>query len=98
MREGEEDFKPHVEACFLDVVPEQRLVWTTTLSEGWRPTEPWLALTAIISFLEEGEYTRYSARVMHKNAADSRKHQELGFEVGWGTTIDQLAAFVEKLD
>lgn len=98
MREGEEEFKPHVEACFLEVVPEQRLVWTTTLSEGWRPAEPWLALTAIISFLEEDERTRYSARVMHKNGADSRKHLELGFEKGWGTTIDQLAAFVEKLD
>lgn len=98
MREGEGEFKPHVEACFLEVVPEQRLVWTTTLSEGWRPTEPWLALTAIISLLQEGDCTRYSARVMHKNAADSRKHLELGFEMGWGTTIDQLAAFVEKLD
>lgn len=62
------------------------------------PAEPWLALTAIISFLEEDERTRYSARVMHKNGADSRKHLELGFEKGWGTTIDQLAAFVEKLD
>jgi uncharacterized protein YndB with AHSA1/START domain len=98
MREGEEEFKPHVEACFLEVVPEQRLVWTTTLSEGWRPTEPWLALTAIISFLEEDECTRYSARVMHKNGADSRKHLELGFENGWGASIDQLAAFVEKID
>jgi uncharacterized protein YndB with AHSA1/START domain len=98
MREGEEEFKPHVEACFLEVVPEQRLVWTTTLSEGWRPTEPWLALTAIIGFLEEGECTRYSARVMHKNGADRRKHLELGFEKGWGTTIDQLATFVEKQD
>lgn len=98
MREGDEEFKPHVEACFLEVVPEQRLVWTTTLSEGWRPTEPWLALTAIISFSEEGKCTRYSARVMHKNAADSRKHLELGFEQGWGAAIDQLEAVVEKLD
>src|SRR5690606_16890786 len=37
MREGSEDFQPHVEACFVDVVPEQRLVWTTVLAEGWRP-------------------------------------------------------------
>jgi len=98
MREGDGDFKPHVEACFLDVVPEQRLVWTTTLAEGWRPTEPWLALTAIITFAAEGNGTRYSARVMHKNAADSRKHEEMGFQEGWGTTIDQLAAFVEHLE
>lgn len=98
MREGDGDFKPHVEACFLDVIPEQRLVWTTTLAEGWRPTEPWLALTAIITFAAEGHGTRYSARVMHKNAADSRKHEEMGFQEGWGTTIEQLAAFVEHLE
>ena len=97
MREGEGAFTPHVEACFLDIVPEQRLVWTTTLAEGWRPIEPWLALTAIIAFAAEGQGTRYSARVMHKTAADSRKHAELGFEDGWGTTIDQLAAFVGQL-
>lgn len=98
MREGDGDFKPHVEACFLDVLPEERLVWTTSLTEGWRPIEPWLALTAIITLAAEGRGTRYSARVMHRNAADSRRHEELGFEEGWGTTIDQLAAFVKHLE
>lgn len=97
MREGAGEFKPHVDACFLEIIPEERLVWTTTLVEGWRPAEPWLALTAIITFAPEGHGTRYSARVMHKNAADSRKHQEMGFQEGWGTTIDQLAAFVKEL-
>lgn len=90
-------FQPHVEACFLEIVPEQRMVWTTSLSEGWKPTEPWLALTAIISFTTEGRGTRYSARVLHKNAADSSKHEEMGFQEGWGTTIDQLAAYVAQL-
>lgn len=97
MREGSEDFQPHVEACFVDVVPEQRLVWTTVLAEGWRPIEPWLALTAIITFAAEAGGTRYSARVMHKTPDDSRKHAEMGFQEGWGTTIGQLAAYVEQL-
>jgi uncharacterized protein YndB with AHSA1/START domain len=94
MREGTGDFQPHVEACFLDVVPESRLVFTTVLKEGWQPVEPWLALTAIITFEAEGNGTRYASRVLHKNAADSRKHEEMGFEEGWGTAIKQLAAFV----
>ncbi len=97
MREGGGEFRPHVEGCFLDIAPEQRLVFTTALAEGWRPIEPWLALTAIMTFETEGRGTRYSARVMHKNAGDSRKHEEMGFYEGWGTTIDQLAAFVERL-
>jgi uncharacterized protein YndB with AHSA1/START domain len=98
MREGDGDFEPQVEACFLDIVPEQRLVWTTSLAEGWRPTEPWLALTAIVTFEAERHGTRYSARVLHKNAAESRRHEDLGFQEGWGTTISQLAAFVDHLE
>ncbi|MFB9979903.1 SRPBCC family protein [Mesorhizobium kowhaii] len=97
MREGGGEFQPHVEGCFLEIVPESRLVWTTVLTEAWKPTEPWLALTAIITFEAEGSGTRYAARVLHKNAADSRKHEEMGFHDGWGTTIDQLTVFAERL-
>lgn len=97
MREGEGEFQPHVEGCFLDVVPEARLVFTTVLSEGWQPIEPWLGLTAIITFEVEGAGTRYTARVMHKNPEDSRKHDEMGFQEGWGTGIAQLAALVARL-
>ncbi len=98
MRQGDGAFEPHVEGCFLDVVPERRLVFTTALGEGWQPLEPWLALTAIIRFDAEGGGTRYSARVLHKTPADSRRHEEMGFYEGWGTTIEQLAAFVARSD
>jgi uncharacterized protein YndB with AHSA1/START domain len=98
MREGGGEFQPHVEGCFLEVVPESRLVWTTVLTEGWQPSEPWLALTAIITFMPEGSGTQYTARVLHKNAADSQKHDDMGFHEGWGTTISQLAAFAEHME
>lgn len=97
MRQDDGPFQPHVEGCFLDVVPERRLVWTTCLSEGWQPVEPWLALTAIFAFTAEAQGTRYSARVLHKSAADSQKHADMGFDEGWGLTIDQLAAYVTTL-
>jgi uncharacterized protein YndB with AHSA1/START domain len=96
MREGGGDFQPHVDGCFLEVAPQARLVFTTVLTEGWRPVEPWLALTAIITFEAEGEGTRYAARVLHRNPEESRKHEEMGFHDGWGTAIGQLAAFVES--
>ena len=95
MREGGGDFQPHVEACFLEVVPESRLVFTTVLREGWHPVEPWLALTAIITFEAEGDGTRYASHVLHKTAADARKHEEMGFEEGWGACADQLQALCE---
>lgn len=96
MREGGGEFQPHVDGCFLEIVPEARLVFTTVLKEGWRPTEPWLALTAIITFAAEGSGTRYASRVLHKSEADSRKHDEMGFQEGWGAAIDQLARLVER--
>ncbi|WP_430475060.1 SRPBCC domain-containing protein [Thalassospira lucentensis] len=95
MRQSGEDFQPHVEGCFLEVVPDKRLVWTTVLQEGWQPTEPWLALTAIITFTQEGNGTLYRAHVLHRNTEDSLKHQEMGFFEGWGTVIEQLAKTVE---
>ena len=98
MRESGSEFTPHVEGCFLDVAPERRIVWTTALTEGWQPIESWLALTAIITFEAEGKSTRYSSRVLHKSPADSRKHEEMGFQEGWGKTIDQLAAFAQLLE
>lgn len=97
MREGDGAFQPHVEGCFLEIVPQARLVFTTVLAEGWKPVEPWLALTAIITFAAEGSGTRYAARVLHKTPADARKHEEMGFLDGWGTAIDQLSAVVAQL-
>jgi uncharacterized protein YndB with AHSA1/START domain len=94
MRQTGGEFEPHVEACFLEIVPASRLVWTTVLSEGWQPVEPWLGLTAIITFDAEGPGTRYASRVLHRSAAESRKHDEMGFQEGWGAAIDQLAALV----
>jgi uncharacterized protein YndB with AHSA1/START domain len=90
MREGDGEFLPHVEGCFLEVVTEARLVWTTVLTGGWKPAEPWLALTAIVELQAQGSGTQYSSRVLHKNAADSGKHEEI--HDGWGTVIEQLAA------
>lgn len=97
MREGGGDFQPHLDACFLEVVPEARLTFTTVLTEGWQPVAPWLALTAIITFDAEGAGTRYASRVLHKSPEDARKHEEMGFHDGWGTVIDQLATLVLDL-
>lgn len=83
--------------CFLEVVPQERLVFTTVLTGGWRPGTPWLPMTAIITFAEEGQGTRYVARVIHKDEADSQKHETMGFFKGWGSAIAQLEAYAKQL-
>ncbi|MEK9755307.1 MAG: SRPBCC domain-containing protein, partial [Rhodospirillaceae bacterium] len=60
--------------CFLEVVEAQRIVFTTMLTSGWRPNSPWLGLNAIIAMADEADGSRYTARVMHKDAAESKRH------------------------
>lgn len=96
MREGGGEWQAHVDGCFLEAVPEKRLVFTTVMTGGWQPVEPWLALTAILTFEPQDGGTLYAARVLHKSLEDSAKHDEMGFYEGWGTAIGQLARLVER--
>ncbi len=96
MREGGGEWQPHVDGCFLDAVPNERLVFTTVLTEGWQPTEPWLAMTAILTFEARDGGTLYSSRVLHKSPEDAARHEEMGFHDGWGTVLGQLAQLLER--
>lgn len=83
--------------CFLDIILQEKIVWTSMLTGGWRPATPWLGLTAIFTMADEGSGTRYTARCLHKDSADSKKHEEMGFYDGWGTCITQLEAFAQGM-
>jgi uncharacterized protein YndB with AHSA1/START domain len=89
------EFLPHLTACVLAVDPGRRLVFTDSLTGGWRPAlQPFM--TAEITFSDDGEGTLYRARAMHRDAADSATHERLGFFDGWATVADQLARLVES--
>jgi len=83
--------------CFLEIVPQQRIVFSSMLVGGWRPQTPWMPFTAIISLADEGEDTRYIAHVMHPDQASRDRHEELGFFDGWNTCITQLETFARQL-
>jgi uncharacterized protein YndB with AHSA1/START domain len=83
--------------CFLEIVPQQRIVMTSMLTGGWRPATPWLAMTAIVTMTDEGDGTRYVATVMHPDAATKERHEEMSFFQGWNTCIDQLESFARAL-
>lgn len=88
-------FTSHLNACFLDVVHAERIVFTNALLGGWRPAEQ-AFMTAIITLRDDPAGTEYAAHVMHKNNADRNMHAEMGFHDGWGTVADQLAKLAEK--
>jgi uncharacterized protein YndB with AHSA1/START domain len=81
---------------YLEVVPNERLVFTDAYRRAWEPSEkPFM--TVILTFEDVGGKTRYTARVRHWTEADRETHEKMGFHEGWGQCADQLAALVAKL-
>ena len=80
---------------YLEVVPNERLVFTDAYAEAWVPSaKPFM--TVILTFEEEAGKTRYTARVRHWTVEDREAHEKMGFHEGWGLCADQLEALVAK--
>lgn len=96
MRSPEGEEFPN-DGCILEVRPKERFIWTDTLLPGYRPApEPFF--TAVIDLEALGDNsTRYVATAIHGNVESRRKHEEMGFHEGWGTTLDQLVAHIKEL-
>ena len=76
---------------YLEVVPNERLVFTDAYTSAWVPAaKPFF--TCVLTFEDEGGNTRYTARALHWNAEDRAAHESMGFHSGWGRATDQLAA------
>jgi len=91
--------------CYLEILLKEKLVWTSALGPGYRPEIraagtggcEELYFTAVITLEAQGARTKYTALVMHGDEATSKKHEELGFYQGWGTTLDQLVVLAKTL-
>lgn len=84
--------------AFVEIVPMERLVWTSMLTGGWRPAAPWMPMTAVIRFADApGGGTRYRVSAMHPDVATRDRHAQMGFFDGWNAAIDQLDAFALTL-
>ena len=84
---------------YLEVVPNERLVWTSALLPGFRPAPPRTGfphITAAILLAPEGSGTKYTAVVMHPTEDGCKMHESMGFHKGWGTALDQLVALVKQ--
>jgi uncharacterized protein YndB with AHSA1/START domain len=81
--------------CFLEVVPMQRLVWTSMLFPGYRPAVfDDVPITAILAMEAAGTGTRYVFTALHRDEADLEKNKESGFYQGTEVAIDQLVEHV----
>jgi uncharacterized protein YndB with AHSA1/START domain len=84
--------------CYLEVVENKKLVWTGMMTEGFRPVSADLngfQFVATILFSKTPAGTLYQAIVAHSDEAGRKKHEQMGFQEGWGKAFDQLVALVK---
>ncbi|WP_316013545.1 SRPBCC family protein [Roseobacter sp. HKCCA0434] len=85
------------EGVYLEVVERERLVFTDSYSEGWKPAaDPFM--TAIVEFADDGEGgTIYTVTARHRSPDARERHEQMGFYNGWGTVATQLEAYAQTL-
>ena len=78
------------QGMYLEVVPNEKLVFTDAFTSDWQPN-PNLMFVAILTFqrLPDGG-TRYTARARHWTKEARDKHEAMGFAAGWNKAFDQL--------
>ncbi len=85
-----------IPGCVLLAEPLRRLVWTDALGPEFRPNANSF-MTADITMEAVDGGTWYRAVVRHKSDADRLKHDEMGFQQGWETCLNQLEALAGQL-
>jgi uncharacterized protein YndB with AHSA1/START domain len=93
---GGEEF-PNL-GCFLEVVPMQRLSWTSMLFPGYRPAVfDDIPITAIVTLETAGAGTRCVFTALHRDEADFEKNKASGWQQGTTIGVDQLVAHVKSM-
>jgi len=90
--------------CYLEIVENEKLVWTNALAPGYRPVGEssgppcdTFPFTAVLSLQPRGKGTKYTALVLHRDEDGRKKHAEMGFQDGWGKALDQLVAMAKQM-
>jgi uncharacterized protein YndB with AHSA1/START domain len=95
--EGDDPEFPNV-GCFLEVIPMERLVWTSMLFPGYRPAVfDDIPITAIVTMERVGTGTRYVFTALHRDEADFEKNKESGWQEGTEIAVDQLVEHVTSM-
>ena len=84
--------------CFLEVIPMERLSWTSMLFPGYRPAVfDDIPITAIVTMETVGTGTRYVFTALHRDEADCEKNKASGWQQGTEIALDQFVAHVKSM-
>jgi uncharacterized protein YndB with AHSA1/START domain len=85
------------DGVFLEVVDGEKLVFTDTYTEGWKPApDPFMTAILLLSDAADGG-TTYTAIARHRSSESRQMHEDMGFYGGWGTVADQLDEYAATL-
>lgn len=83
--------------CYLELVPDRKLVFTDTLLPDFRPSpKPFFTAFLFLEPVEGG--TRYIAIARHGSTETAEQHKQMGFFEGWNAVVDGLIAVFEAED
>lgn len=94
---GPEGERIDVPGFYLEVVPERRLVFSDSHTEGyWPRAESFMTGAVELSDAPNGT-TRMVWSARHGTAEQKTTHLEMGFEAGWNAAADQLNALARSI-
>lgn len=84
------------EGVYLDVVPNEKLVFTDAFASAWEPSQR-AFMVATVTFEDRGGKTLYTARAAHWSAEARDEHEKMGFYDGWNKACDQMVDLAKRL-
>jgi uncharacterized protein YndB with AHSA1/START domain len=71
----------------------RRFAFTDAIVGDLEPAGPFMI--GVWEIAPEGQGTRYTAKARHWTEEATKRHEDMGFEPGWGACADQLKALCE---
>lgn len=94
MRSPEGDEFPN-SGCYIEIVPNRKLVFTDCLQPGYRPAaNPFFTAVILLEPTANGG-TSYTAIAIHGDEDRRKQHEEMGFHEGWGAVLDQMIEHIK---
>lgn len=84
--------------CILEVVPMERLIWTSMLFPNYRPAVfDDIPITAIMTMETVAAGTRYVFTALHRDEKDLEANKNSGFYQGTEIAVDQFVEHVKGM-
>jgi uncharacterized protein YndB with AHSA1/START domain len=83
---------------YLEVVPNEKIVFTDAFGAGWAPAgEPFFVAEITLQPVDGGKRTLYTAKARHWTQDACERHVKMGFHEGWGMCATQLEEIAKSL-